>query len=135
MSNVSGTIKAIQDIMRKDAAVAVVKESALVKDVLLKITGARAGAACVVNKKGKLVGIFTDGDLRRSIEKSKNILELKVCEVMTHKPLFITQKTLASEALRLIQKKQIDEIPIVNKKNEPVGVLDEKDLLLKGITS
>ena len=53
---------------------------------------------------------------------------------MTKSPLVITHDTLASEALRLIQQKQIDEIPVVNKKREPIGVIDEKDLLLKGIT-
>ena len=124
----------VEDIMRKDKAIAIVKESDLVKNVRLKITGAKAGAACVVDKKGKLVGIFTDGDLRRSIEKNENILDKKVREFMTKKPLVITQKTLASEALKLIQQKQIDEIPIVNSRKEPVGVVDEKDLLLKGIT-
>ncbi|MBN1522820.1 MAG: KpsF/GutQ family sugar-phosphate isomerase [Candidatus Aureabacteria bacterium] len=124
----------VEDIMRKEKSVAVVEEDCLVKDVLLKITSAKAGAACVVDKKGKLVGIFTDGDLRRSLDKNKNILEQKVKEVMTRNPFFITHHTLASEALRLIQQKQIDEIPVVNKKNEPIGVVDEKDLLLKGIT-
>jgi arabinose-5-phosphate isomerase len=124
----------VDDIMRKSRGIAIVPESACVKDVLLKVTGAKAGAACVVDTRGRLAGIFTDGDLRRSLEKNKNILDLKVRDVMTRRPLVIRSSTLASEALRLIQQKQIDEIPVVNRRGEPIGVVDEKDLLLKGIT-
>ena len=124
----------VEDLMRKERSVAVVAENTPVKEVLVKITSAKAGAACVINKKGKLIGIFTDGDLRRSIEKDKDILDKKVHQVMTKNPFSIVNDTLASEALKLIKQKQIDEIPVVNKKNEPVGVIDEKDLLLKGIT-
>jgi arabinose-5-phosphate isomerase len=124
----------VDDIMRRSRGIAVVPESACVKDVLLKVTGAKAGAACVVDARGRIAGIFTDGDLRRSLEKNKNILDLKVRDVMTRKPLVIRSSTLASEALRLIQQKQIDEIPVVNRRGEPIGVVDEKDLLLKGIT-
>ena len=124
----------VEDIMRKEKNVAIVDEDTPVKEVLLEITRAKAGAACVVNKDKKLCGIFTDGDLRRSIEKNKNVLQIPIKEVMTKNPLFIPANTLASEALKLIQEKQIDEIPVVNEKNEPIGMLDEKDLLLKGIT-
>ena len=124
----------VEDIMRKEDNVAIVTEDTLVKDVLLEITKAKAGAACVIDKNQKLCGIFTDGDLRRSIEKNENILHTKVKDVMTKNPLFIYASTLASEALKLIQEKQIDEIPIVNEQKEPIGMLDEKDLLLKGIS-
>jgi arabinose-5-phosphate isomerase len=124
----------VEDIMRKGKSIATVRENEKVKEVLVKITAARAGAACVVSGKGRLIGIFTDGDLRRSLEKHRNILEKKVKDVMTKDPFYITSNTLASEALRLIQQNQFDEIPIVNRHGQPIGVVDEKDLLLSGIT-
>ena len=60
----------VEDIMRKGKANPIVKEETLVKDVLYAITGSRAGAASVVDKSGRLSGIFTDGDLRRHLERS-----------------------------------------------------------------
>ena len=68
----------VEDIMRKDFENPIVEENALVKDVLVKITSVRAGSASVVDKKGKLTGIFTDGDLRRHIEGAENIALRKV---------------------------------------------------------
>ena len=76
----------VEDIMRKGKANPIVGEDTIVKDVLYAITEARAGAASVVNKKGKLTGIFTDGDLRRHLEMDSNLAQKRVKEVMTKKP-------------------------------------------------
>ena len=123
----------VKDIMRKGAANPIVKEDALVKDVLLAITSARAGAACVINKGGILVGIFTDGDLRRHLERDPNLSVRKIKEVMTKNPTVIMEDKLAAEALGILQSKKIDEVPVVNNKRKPVGLLDVQDLLKAGL--
>ena len=123
----------VEDIMRRGASNPVVKEDELVRDVLLKITEARAGAASVVDRSGKLTGIFTDGDLRRHVESDKNLVVRKVRDVMTKDPVTIPKDHLASEALRILQDKRIDEVPIVDARHRPIGMLDVQDLLKAGL--
>ncbi|PIW66714.1 MAG: hypothetical protein COW11_01815 [Candidatus Omnitrophica bacterium CG12_big_fil_rev_8_21_14_0_65_43_15] len=123
----------VEDIMRKDFENPIVEENALVKDVLVKITSVRAGSASVVDKKGKLTGIFTDGDLRRHIEGAENIALRKIKDVMTRSPKTITKEKLAAEALRILKENRIDEIPVVDKNNKPVGLVDVQDLLKAGL--
>lgn len=123
----------VEDIMRKDAANPIVKEDNKVKDVLLAITKSRAGSASVVNKKGKLVGIFTDGDLRRHLETDSNLTLKKVKQVMTKNPITIFKDKLAVEAMRILEEKKIDEIPVVDKNKRPVGLLDVQDCLRAGL--
>jgi len=123
----------VEDIMRKDFENPIVEENALVKDVLVKITSVRAGSASVVDKKGKLTGIFTDGDLRRHIEGAENIALRKIKDVMTRSPKTITKEKLAAEALRILKENRIDEIPVVDKNKKPVGLVDVQDLLKAGL--
>lgn len=123
----------VEDIMRKGRANPVVFLDASVKDVLFAITEARAGAASVVDKKGKLRGIFTDGDLRRQLEKDERIILKKVRDVMTGNPVTLSKDCLASEALRILKEKRIDELPVVDKKGFPIGMLDVQDLLKAGL--
>lgn len=123
----------VKDIMRRGADSPVVKEDILVKDVLLAITSARAGSASIVNKKGILVGIFTDGDLRRHLESDPNLSIRKVKEVMTKTPTVIKENKLAAEALGILQSKKIDEVPVVDNQGKPVGLLDVQDLLKAGL--
>lgn len=118
----------VEDIMRTGSAVPFVTGDMLIKDVLFAITEARAGAAAVVDDN-KLVGVFTDGDLRRSIEKEPNVTAMKVSSFMTKKPVTITQDKLATEALRIIKERRIDELIVVDKDGHPIGFVDEKDLL------
>ena len=123
----------VEDIMRKGAANPVVRENARVRDVLLKITKARAGSANVVNSSGVLTGIFTDGDLRRHLNGKDNIANKKIHEVMTKSPTTITKEKLAAEAFRILRSKRIDEIPVIDDKGRPVGLLDVQDILKAGL--
>jgi len=123
----------VDDIMRKGKANPVVGEDKTVSGVLLKITQARAGAATIIDKKGKLAGIFTDGDLRRHLGTDKDLPKLKIKEVMTKNPLAIIEGRLAVEAMRILQEKKIDEMPVVDKNHRPVGLLDVQDLLKAGL--
>ncbi len=123
----------VEDIMRKGKANPIVREDAIVKDVLYAITEARAGAASVVNNKGKLTGIFTDGDLRRHLEADSNLAERRVKEVMTKNPVSIRPEKLAVEALRILEERKIDELPVVDKNGKPAGMLDVQDVLRAGL--
>lgn len=123
----------VEDIMRTGAHHPKVREHVRVKDVLWVITHARCGSACVLNKNGKVAGIFTDGDLRRHLESDPHLLEKKVCEVMTRHPVTIGEDRLAVEALRIMQEKKIDEIPVVDRCQRLAGLLDVQDLLKAGL--
>lgn len=123
----------VEDIMRTGKSNPIVREDKTVSSVLLEITQARAGAANIVDKKGRLVGIFTDGDLRRHLGANKDLPKLRIKEVMTKNPLAITEGKLAAEAMRILQEKKIDEMPVVDKSRRPIGLLDVQDLLKAGL--
>jgi len=123
----------VEDIMRSGRANPIVKEGEKVSGVLVKITQARAGSATVVDKAGKLKGIFTDGDLRRHLETDKNLPLRKISEVMTKNPTVVYRQMLAAEAMRILQEKKVDELPVVDKFRRPVGLLDVQDLLKAGL--
>ncbi|MCA9405143.1 MAG: KpsF/GutQ family sugar-phosphate isomerase [Candidatus Omnitrophica bacterium] len=123
----------VEDIMRKGTHFAKVRETAKVKNVLLAITKARCGSACVVDAKGKLAGIFTDGDLRRHMEKGSDILTKPVKDVMTKKPTSVSKDMLAIDAMTILEERNIDELPVLGQKSELVGILDIQDLLKVGL--
>lgn len=125
----------VKDIMRTGKQNPVVSIGMKVKDVLYAITEARAGSATVVDSRGKLSGIFTDGDLRRLVEKDTSILNRNVEEVMTKKPITVLESGLALEAVEIFRGRRIDEIPVVDKLRRPVGLLDVQDLLRAGLFS
>jgi len=123
----------VEDIMRKGPDNPVVNEDKKVAEVLLKITQARAGSAAVVDKSGKLTGIFTDGDLRRHLEIDPNLSQRKIKDVMTKNPTRANAQMLAAEVMRIMREKKIDEVPVVDAKGRPVGLLDVQDLLKAGL--
>ncbi len=123
----------VEDLMRSGSHFSKVNPKMSVKHVLLSITKARCGSACVVDSKGKLLGIFTDGDLRRHVEDDPQVLRRKVIDVMTKKPTTISPKKLAVEALQILKERRIDELPVVDAKKKVVGLLDVQDLLKAGL--
>lgn len=123
----------VEDIMRRGKDNPIVRADMKIKDVLLKITEARAGSSSVVDKKGKLIGIFTDGDLRRHLEEDPALPTKRVKEVMTKNPTTITKERLAADAFRILREKKIDEIPVVDEKKRPIGLVDVQDLLKAGL--
>lgn len=123
----------VEDIMRKGSRFARVRDTDLVKDVLLAITQARCGSACVVDARKRFVGIFTDGDLRRHIEEDTGVLSRQVSCVMTRNPLTISKDRLAAEAFDILMQKKVDELPVVDAKGNLVGLLDVQDLLKAGL--
>jgi len=123
----------VEDIMRKGPDNPIVNENYTVKRVLLAITKARAGSASVVDARGKLTGIFTDGDLRRHLETQPDLINKRVKDFMTKNPATIKKEKLAAEAFDILRSRRIDEIPVVDDRKRPVGLLDVQDLLKAGL--
>ena len=118
----------VGDIMRAGNRNAVAAENLPVKDALFVMTQAKSGSLAVVNARGKLVGVFTDGDLRRLMAGGDGLLAQPLKRVMTRHPICISQNALAVEALKIFNERNIDDLIVVNPKHEPVGLVDSQDL-------
>lgn len=122
-----------KDVMRTGKNNPALRENTKVKEVLISITKSHSGAASIIDKSRKLIGIFTDGDLRRAFEKDLTALEEPVSVFMTRKPKTIVEDQLAAEALRMMKDSEIDELPVVDSRGKCAGMLDIQDLLKSGI--
>ena len=118
----------VGDIMRTGNRNAVAGENLPVKEALMVMTRAKSGSLSVVNARGKLAGVFTDGDFRRRMATDENLLSLPLKKVMTPKPICISENALAVEALKIFNERNIDDLIVVNAKREPVGLVDSQDL-------
>lgn len=120
----------VTEVMRKGAEHCVVSQDLLTKEVLSKIseTPRRPGAASIVDKSGKLSGVFTDGDFRRFLNQGVEFLEKQVSTLMSKTPTTISNKALAQEALRIMSSKKIDQLIVVDENCVPVGMIDIQDL-------
>jgi arabinose-5-phosphate isomerase len=81
-----------------------------------------------VDRRGKLVGVFTDGDLRRQMAADEGVLARSLASVMTPKPICIRAEALAVEALKVFNERNIDDLVVINARREPVGLVDSQDL-------
>ena len=118
----------VADIMRCGSRNAVAPETVTVRQALLVMTRARSGSVSVVNARGKLAGVFTDGDLRRRIASEDNVLAQPLARVMTRNPIAVRDDALAVEALKIFDQRNIDDLIVVNARKEPVGLVDSQDL-------
>ena len=118
----------VGDIMRRGAENAVAEQSLSVKEALLVMTKAKSGSVSVVDARGILTGVFTDGDLRRHMANDGGILARKLSEVMTRHPICVRDDALAVEALKIFNERNIDDLIVVNARREPVGLVDSQDL-------
>jgi arabinose-5-phosphate isomerase len=123
----------VRDLMRTGDRLAKVKYDQPAMMAYAEITKARSGACVVVDEDGKLIGIVTDGDMRRAVLRDINVLNEPIANVMTRNPKTIGPDALATEALRLMQLHSIDDLPVVDEEGRPVGMLDVQDLLSAGI--
>lgn len=123
----------VRDVMRTGDRMAVVSNDSAVRDVLFAITQAGAGAAIVTGDEGKLVGIITDGDIRRHMLADEGCLHRSAQEIMTSSPRTIGPEQLAAEGLKLLETYKIGEIPVLDERSVPVGILMMKDLFQAGI--
>lgn len=118
----------VVDVMRTGARLVALTQEATVRDALVAMTKAQAGAAYVIDSEGMLTGIFTDGDLRRSLTSCDDPLARCLGEVMTRNPIHITDDKMATDLLQIFQSHQIDDVPVTDKSGRLVGGVDISDL-------
>ncbi|MBL7094202.1 KpsF/GutQ family sugar-phosphate isomerase [candidate division KSB1 bacterium] len=123
----------IDDIMFTGDKIPVVPENMELEKVIFEITSKRFGSTCVIDKDKSLVGIITDGDIRRLLEKKKNIWQLKAKEVMSSNPKTVPLGIMAVDALKIMTDFSIMQVIIVDEKNIPRGIIHLHDILEAGI--
>ena len=123
----------IDDVMHTGDEIPIVYENTSFPDTILEMTTKRLGCTCVMSKGNKLLGIITDGDLRRLIERRHDIRDLKANEVMIKNPKCIRKGTLAAKAIHIMEKYSITQLVIVDEAEIPVGMVHLHDLLKAGL--
>lgn len=123
----------VSDLMHIDESLPVVSDSDNLEYAILVMTGKQLGATLVVNSQKQLLSMFTDGDLRRSFEAGANLKESLLSDVIHHDYHSVSDSALAIEALAIMQDKSIMVLPVLNHRNEPVGIIHMHDLLKAGI--
>jgi arabinose-5-phosphate isomerase len=124
----------VADLMHKGAEMPLVSDATSMQQVLIAIAEHRLGCVGVVDRKGALVGIITDGDLRRHM--GRDLLDRKACEIMTRSPKIARPDQLAAEALALMNEKKITQLFVLDAKDKgrkPLGVLHIHDCLQAGL--
>ena len=121
----------VSDIMRTGEFNCVVPTNMKVREVIhqISITKGRPGAACVVDNAGKLFGIFTDGNLRRCLEKDSDFLDHPVSDYASQNPKSIHKDKLAQEALRIMSEHKIDQLLVLDDSGALAGLIDIQDLV------
>ncbi len=124
----------VKELMHTGDENPVVNENVSLKDAIYEMTSKGLGMTSVVGKNSKLVGIVTDGDLRRILERESNVINLPVKKVMTRNPKTIAEDTLAAQALMIMEKYSITSLVAVDDKQRPYGVIHLHDILKAGIS-
>jgi arabinose-5-phosphate isomerase len=122
-------LKHVADVMHRGAGVPKVREGATLKQALAEMTRGGLGMTAVVDARGRVKGIFTDGDLRRALKKVTNLKSARVAQVMTANPRSVTPEALATEAVALMERHRISQLLVVNAAGELIGALNMNDLL------
>jgi len=123
----------IEDLMHTSEAVPHVTEDALLSHTLVEMSRGRLGMTSVVDNTNKVIGIFTDGDLRRALDKGINVHDTPISQIMTHHCTTVKPGLLALEALQLMEAKKITALLVVDDENKLVGALNIHDLLKAGV--
>ena len=119
----------VSDIMHTGAGVPAVRQDALLAEALLEITRKRLGMTAIVDDAQRVLGIYTDGDLRRTLEKHLDFGTTLVSSVMSRNPRSISPDALAAEAVQLMEQHSINQMLVVDADNKLIGALNMHDLL------
>ena len=119
----------VADVMRTGAAVPMVPLSASLSEAVLEISRKGMGMTAVVEDGSRLVGVFTDGDLRRTLEHNVDLRSMAVRDVMTPSPCTVSADQLAVEAVKLMEERRISQLPVVDGRHRLVGALNTHDLM------
>ncbi len=123
----------LADIMHKGERLPSVAQTAKIKDALVEMSLKGLGMTAIVDEDNRLMGLFTDGDLRRILDAQIDIHHDSITSVMTKKPYVAKQDMLAAEALKIMEDKKINGLIIVDENNQPIGAMNMHDLLKSGV--
>ena len=129
--NLANKLKTVGELMLTKNFIPFVNENTKIKDALKILNLKKLGFLVILNKSGNNVGIFTDGDLKRLMQKKKRFLDLKIKEVMTRNPYAVEENTLATEVLKQMNKRKITNACIFKNKNKKkiIGVIHIHNLI------
>lgn len=119
--------------LKKDDVV--VTEGECIEKVLWVITNNHLGAVAIVDKTEKLIGLVTDGDIRRNLDKKNNVWNMAVSEIMTRNPIVVKDSMLAVDVFKIMQKKKVSVVPVVNEENILISMISMHDIISTGIIS
>ncbi|MDH5472653.1 MAG: KpsF/GutQ family sugar-phosphate isomerase [Gammaproteobacteria bacterium] len=123
----------VANIMHTGDDIPQVNENASLRDALLEMTRKKLGMTAIVDNNNTILGIFTDGDLRRALDKNIDVHTASIQDVMTRNCKTVKQNILAAEALNIMEEKKINAIAVVDDKNTLIGALNMHDLLRAGV--
>jgi len=123
----------VRDIMHTGAGIPAVNCDVPVRDALLEMTAKKLGMTAILDAEGVLVGIFTDGDLRRLLEKSIDIHTTPILDVMTRNCATVKPEQLAAETVRIMEDRRINALLVVDQRHTLIGALNMHDLLRAGV--
>ena len=128
-------ITKVSDLMHTGEENPIVPEGSTLKTAIYVMSKTGLGAVSIVDTEGKLAGLITDGDLKRYMEKEVDVYNVLVNEVMTKNPIVVSEKILAIEALRIMEKreKQLSVLPVVAEDGKVVGLIRNHDIIQLGI--
>lgn len=123
----------VEEMMVKGDAIPKVKLTTPLRDVILEITSKRLGATCVVDDENRLMGIITDGDLRRMLQRTETLSNLTAEQIMTRNPKTINKNVLAVVALQEMESFNITQLIVIDESKEPIGMIHLHDLVKAGL--
>jgi len=125
----------VSDVMRTEARNPAITVDDSIKNMLIQITAGQAGAISVVDKDRRLIGIVTDYDIRKALERDQNILQMTVPSLMNPRPISVYSDEMAIDALRLMQNgpKKTSVLPVTDRDRKLVGILHLSDLVSAGL--
>jgi arabinose-5-phosphate isomerase len=123
----------VADIMHRGDEVPRVDESASLRDALVEMSAKGLGMTAVIDAEQRAIGVYTDGDLRRTLDRGVDVRALSVTDVMTRGGVCIASDRLAAEALKLMEEKKINALLVVDPEKRLIGALNMHDLLRAGV--
>ncbi|UCD17874.1 MAG: CBS domain-containing protein, partial [Candidatus Zixiibacteriota bacterium] len=119
----------VEELMHVNSEIPLVKPDTVMRDTILEMTGKRLGCTAVIDDKGRLIGIFTDGDLRRLAQQDEHFYARTVEEVMIRNPKTISPGEILDKALAVMEKHSITVLPVVDDSHHPIGIIHLHDIL------
>lgn len=123
----------VSDVMHSGDAIPTVLTGTSLKEALLEVTLKRLGMTAIINNNEELIGIFTDGDLRRALDNNANLNNTPIDDVMTHNGTTVTADILAAECLQIMETLKINALIVTDERNKAIGALNMHDLLKAGV--